>query len=426
MPSDRRKFLQTAGMAGALGLAGCTGGISGGSGGTPDEVTFGTLTPLSGPFALDGRLVKQGVDFAAQEINNNGGIEALDGAKINVVSEDTGETTDSATSAAQDLYSNESPAATFGSWLSSQTIATTAVSEREGVPQLTLSYSDEIVNRGFKYVFKTAPLSSEFAKQILDLSIRLSKAVGSGVSKVALVGDNTASTASTYKPLRNEIIPNKKGVSIAVDEVWSPTLSDATPVVRELKNNQPDVMFFGATAFPDSIAILRKMNELGVQLPTIGIGAWLTLPSYVKNVGPKLTEGIMAGTGGHPLKGQQGLIRRFSKFSGEPFMIQDSIIGYANTWLAKEAIEQASSATPEDVRNTLADINLSKGTAVKSLPVKRIQFQKNGQMRNSTPILTQWADRGNANFIGTQAAPFTVFPEDLAMRKVNWTPAKYS
>lgn len=445
MPSNRRRFLQTVGAAGAIGLAGCAGTGNGdggngdggngdggggstgnGGGSSPDEVVFGTLTPLSGPFALDGRLTKQGVDLAAQEINEAGGIEALDGAEVTVVSEDTGESTSSATSAAQDLYSNENPSATFGSWLSSQTIATSAVSERESVPQLTLSYSDEIVNRGFKYVFKTAPLSSVFGKQSLDLSINLAEAVGSEVNDIAMVGDNTAAITFTFDPLREKIIPNREGIEIVVDEVWSPTLSDATPIVRELQEQEPDVMFFGATAFADSVAILRKMNELGVKLPTIGIGAWLTLPAYVENVGADLSQGLMAGTGGHPLKGQEDLVRRFTEFSGEPFMIQDSIIGYANAWLAKEAIEQSGSADPQDVRDTLAGIDLSEGTAVDSLPVDRIRFQENGQMRNSNPILTQWKERGDADYIGTEAAPFTVFPERYAMREVEWTPAKYN
>lgn len=422
MPYQRRKFLQASGVAGAFGLAGCLGGLGGGG---PDEIQFGTLTPLSGPFALDGTLTKLGVDFAVQEINENGGIEAFDGAEVTVVSEDTGESTDTATSAAQDLYSAHDPSATMGSWLSSQTIATSAVSEREGVPQLTLSYSDAIVDRGFKYVFKTAPLSSKFGSSSLDLSIQLAEAVGSEINKVAMVGDNTAAITFTFDPLRDEIIPSREGVEVVVDEVWTPTLSDATPIVRALREQEPDVMFFGATAFSDSVAVLRKMNELDVQMPMIGIGAWLTLPAYVDNVGPELTENLMATTGGHPLAGQEQQVRNFTEFADEPFMIQDSIIGYANAWLAKEAIEIAESADPGDVRDTLADIDLSEGPAVESLPVDRIQFEDNGQMKNSIPVLIQWQDRGDADWVGTEAAPFTVFPEEMAMRDVNWVPAEY-
>lgn len=421
MPYQRRKFLRATGVTGAIGLAGCLGGVGG-----PDEVAIGTLTPLSGPFALNGRLVKQGVEFAVQEINDEGGLEVFDGAELSVVSEDTGESTDSATSAAQDLYSAEDPSATVGSWLSSQTLATTAVSERQGVPQLTLSYSDEIVNRGFEYVFKTAPLSSKFGSSSLDLSIQLAEAVGSEINKVAMVGDNTAAITFTFDPLREEIIPDTEGVEIVVDEVWTPTLSDATPIVRELRAQEPDVMFFGATAFSDSVAVLRKMDELDVQMPMIGIGAWLTLPAYISNVGPELTEGLMATTGGHPLQGQEQQVRNFTDFSDEPFMIQDSVIGYANAWLVKEAIEQSESDDPQEIRDTIANFDLSEGPAVESLPVDRVRFHDNGQMRDSIPVLVQWQEKGDADWVGTEAAPFTVFPEEFAMRDVEWIPAEYS
>lgn len=452
MPINRRRFLQAAGVSGAIALAGCTGGGDGGDngngggdggngggdggdggngggttgGGSPDEVVIGTLTPLTGPFARDGTLVKKGVDFAVSEINEAGGIESLGGAELTVVSQDTGESTSTATSAAQSLYSSHSPSATMGSWLSSQTIATTAVSERNQVPQLTVSYSDKITERGFKYVFQTPPKSSQFGQQSLELSASLAEAVGSEVNKVAMVGDNTAAITFTFDPLRETYIPETEGVELVVDEVWTPTLSDATPIVRALKEEEPDVMFFGATAFSDALAVLRKMNELGVQMPIIGIGAWLTLPAYVDNIGADLVENIMAVTGAHPLQGQEESVQNFTSFADEPFMIQDSIGGYAHTWLVKEAIEQTGSADPTDVRDALASTTFTEGPAVNSFPVEQIRFKEGGHMENAQVVMAQWQDRGDADWAGTEAVPFTVFPEDYKMRDVNWVPAEYS
>jgi branched-chain amino acid transport system substrate-binding protein len=406
-----------------MGLAGCVGGIGGG--GNPDTVVIGSMNPLSGPFAFDGQLNQSGIEFAVEEINEAGGVEALDGATLEIASVDTGETADSASTAAQDLYSNNNPSASIGSWLSSQTLATTAVSEREAVPQLTLSFSDAIVDRGFKYVFKTAALSSEFGNQALAQSLSMSEAVGDTVSKIAMVGDNTAAIEFTFNPLREETIPNEEGVELVVDEVWTPTLSDATPIVRSLQQEEPDVMFFGATAFPDSIAILRKMNELGVQLPTIGIGAWLALPPYIENVGVDLTKGLIPITASHPLKGQEETVQNFIEFSGQPFMVQDSISSYGHVYLIKEAIERAESADPQDVRDTLASETFTEGPAVESFPVEQVKFMENGLLQNVDVVTTQWQDRGDASYIETEIAPFAVFPEQYAVREVSWTPASY-
>lgn len=423
MPRNRRQLLKVAGTIGLTGAAGCLGG---GGGGTPDEVTIGTLTPLSGPFARDGQLVKQGVEFAAEQINSNGGIEALDGAEINVAAKDTGASTSSATSAAQSLYSAENPSATIGSWQSSQTLATSSVSEREQVPQLTLSYSDKLVNRDFKNIFQTSPKASQFGKQSLDLALNLAKEQGTPIEKVALVGDNTAAVSFTFKPLRDKYIPQAEGVSTVVDKVWTPTLSDATPIVRALEENEPDLMFFGASAFSDSLAILRKMNERNISIPTIGIGAWLTIPAYIENIGAELTKGMMAVTGSHPLKGQQDTIKKFTEFADEPFMIQDSLSGYAHTYLAKAAMEKAGSADPKKVRDTLSNTTFTEGPGVKSFPVDKVDFNSNGHMKNAQAVLTQWQDKSDAEYIGTPAAPFTAFPSDVNLRKPKWTPAKYS
>lgn len=429
MPVKRRQFLSAAGLSGAIALAGCAGGESddaGSTGGdTPSEVVIGTLTPLSGPFARDGTLVKKGVDFAVEEINANGGLEVFDGAEMTVVSQDTGESTSTATSAAQSLYSSESPVATVGSWLSSQTIATTAVSERNQVPQLTLSYSDEITARGFEYVFQTSPKSSQLGSQGLDLSIELAEAVGSSVEKVAMVGDNTAAITFTFDPLRETVIPETDGVDVVVDEVWTPTLSDATPIVRALREQEPDVMFFGATAFSDALAILRKMNELDVQMPIIGIGAWLTLPAYVDNIGAGLIENTMAVTGSHPLAGQETNVGNFTATAEEPFMIQDSLSGYAHAWLVKQAIEESGSADPTVIRETLANTTFTEGPAVTSFPVDQINFEASGIMQDAQVVMAQWQEKGDAD-VGTDAAPFTVFPQDYRVRDVVWQPADYS
>ena len=45
----------------------------------------------------------------------------------------------------------------FGCWLSTFTLAVTEVTERAQLPWLTLSYSDLITGRGFKYVFQSSP-----------------------------------------------------------------------------------------------------------------------------------------------------------------------------------------------------------------------------------------------------------------------------
>ena len=105
-------------------------------------VDVGLLGPFSGPWAEHGKLMRIGADMAVEEINRQGGIKALGGAKINLVVADTGPSVETATNAAQRLLSGRKLSAFLCCFLSSFTLAASEIGERLQVPMLTFSYSD--------------------------------------------------------------------------------------------------------------------------------------------------------------------------------------------------------------------------------------------------------------------------------------------
>jgi len=54
----------------------------------PSEVKIALIVPLSGPWARSGQLKKMGGDLAVKHINEQGGIKALGGAKLRMISID--------------------------------------------------------------------------------------------------------------------------------------------------------------------------------------------------------------------------------------------------------------------------------------------------------------------------------------------------
>src|SRR6478752_10568998 len=121
------------------------------------NVKIAVITPLSGPWARQGTLVKFGAETAIDEINAAGGIKALGGAKLELVAIDTGDSAEKAKNAAQRLVAQEPDVVGgMGAWLSTFTLAVTEVTERAQIPWLTLSYSDSITGRGFKYVYQSS------------------------------------------------------------------------------------------------------------------------------------------------------------------------------------------------------------------------------------------------------------------------------
>src|SRR5277367_3780799 len=153
------------------------------------EVKIAMLVPLSGPWARQGILEKLGAELKLMEY-------------------DTGDSAEKAKDAAQRMLAQEPDlVGGFGCWLSTFTLAATEVTERAELPWLTLSYSDLITGRGFTHVFQSSPTADRPAEEELPMIIELAqKAVGRKPTKVAFIGDNTASSVSFMKPLRDHVV----------------------------------------------------------------------------------------------------------------------------------------------------------------------------------------------------------------------------
>jgi len=378
-----------------------------------DDFKIALVAPLSGRWARQGQLKKMGAEMAIAEINAQGGIKALGGAKIVLREADAGDSVEKAVSAAQRVLSREKISAGIGAWLSSFTLGVTEVAERLEVPWFTLSYADSITERGFKYTFQTSPVSSLQAEQALDLVVDLAKRNKQTLRKAAIVGDNTAATVFFFKPLREKLL-KAKGIEIVVDEIWTPPLADATAIVQKVRSTQPDIVFYGATNFPDSIQVLQKVKEFGLKVPIQGVGAWLVTPEYVKTVGKELLDNIMTVTAAHPLKGQEELVKRFTERTGEPFMTQDPLMTYAHVWIIKEAAEMAKSADPKAIRDAVAKLDLKSGPAASTLAPGRIKYDERGRRVGASPIIVQWQN----------GEPFIVVQVAYTTKKPIWHGAK--
>jgi len=376
-------------------------------------VKIALIAPMSGPWARQGYLKKLGAEMAVDEINAGGGIKALGGAKVELVIADAGDSTEKAKNAAQRLLS-QYPDLTggIGAWLSSFTLAITEVTEREHLPWLTLSYADSITSRGFKYVFQTSPTGGFQAEtavpQILDLAVA---ANGTRPTTVGIIQDNTAAPMSLTKPLREGGF-QKLGLKLVMDEIFTPPLSDATPIVQQVRATRPNFIILGTTAVPDDKLVIEKLNEFGLgkgKVAVIGQGAHLGSPELLKALGPEQLEGLMFISGNWALKGQEELIARFKQRTGEPWFTQDSACGYGEVWILKEGMEKAKSADREKVAAAIHQLDLTSGPAASAF-AGGVKFEPNGRRARAVALIVQWQN----------GVPVTVYPPSVAVAKPIW------
>src|SRR5207247_10257081 len=89
------------------------------------------------------------------------------------------------------LITQEKVAAMLGAYHSSVALTATAVTERYGIPFLVAdSVALNITQRGFKWIFRTGPIASDFAKAYTEFLTELKK-TGRKIDAVAAVHENT-------------------------------------------------------------------------------------------------------------------------------------------------------------------------------------------------------------------------------------------
>jgi branched-chain amino acid transport system substrate-binding protein len=376
-----------------------------------ETIKVAVIAPLSGPWARQGQLIQLGAEMAVDEINEAGGIEALGGAKLELLSADAGDTPEKAKNAAQRLIAQEpNLMGGTGAWLSSFTLAVTEVTERAQVPWLTLSYADSLTERGFNYIFQTSLPASQQSAQALPTILELAKQATGGIPQTAgIIGDNTASPEAFLKPMREGGL-EAMGIEVVMDETYTPPLSDATPLIQRVRSARPEMLLFISSNIPDLKLGLEKLNEFQLgAIPVIGNGAHNGAPEVLNNIAPELLEGMMFVVADWSLKGQEDIIERFKERTGEPWMTQDSITAYGDIWIIKEALERVGEADRVKIAEEIHKMELTEGPAAVAFP-GAVSFGADGRRTGAQLVIVQWQD----------GVPVSVYPPEQALGTPRW------
>ena len=401
----RRRF---AGIAVAAGLALVATGVR-----AAPDIEVGLIAPMSGPWARQGQVMKSAAELAIASINQQGGIRSLGGAKLKLSVFDAGDSVEKAKNAAQRMVA-EAPhlVAATGAYLSSFTLAVTEVTERAQLPMVTFSYSDQITARGFKYVFQTSATGDQQAEGSLPALLAMAeKSSGKRPKTVGIVMDNTAASLAFVKPIRATQLA-KLGLTLVVDETFTPPLANATPLIQKVRAKRPDMLLLLPTAISDAKLLLEKMNEFGLgdgRLPTISNGAAILDPDLRANMNVAQLEGVMSVVANWGTSAQKDMSDEFRRRTGEPWATQHFLTTYGDMWIFKAALEAAGKADRASVANALRTMDLSNGPA-KFFPGGRVKFDAAGRREGAGLLIVQWQN----------GVPVTVYPVKEAVAEPRW------
>jgi branched-chain amino acid transport system substrate-binding protein len=373
-----------------------------------EPVQIGLIAPVSGIYARPGQVMQMGAELGIEDVNAAGGIECLDGAPLQLEVIDSGDSVEKAANAAQRMVAEypELVGAT-GSYLSSFTLAVTEVTERANLPMLTLSYSDQITERGFKNIFQTSATSGAQASIALPIIMDLAESeTGNRPKTVAIITDNTAASISSVERMKGGLL-DELGLEVAMEETFTPPLADATSLVQRVRTSQPDLLFFLPTVISDANLILQKMQEFRVQVPTISFGIAIAEPEVLNVMDAEIIESVMSAVANWGVKGQEELIARLNERYDEPWMTQNAVSTYGDMWIFKAALEEACSRDREAVAEALRNLD---GGPSEYYPGGTISFDDMGRREGASLTIIQWQD----------GVPVTIFPEDLAVATPEW------
>jgi len=300
--------------------------------------------------------------------------------------------------------------AASGAYLSSFTLAVTEVTERAELPVLTLSYSDLLTDRGFKFIFQTAATASVQSEIGLPQLMKLAEtASGKRPKTVAMLMDNTGTSVATAKALKEKLF-SQLDLKLVVEEVWTPPLSDATSMIQKVRSARPDLLLFMPNAVSDAKLGLEKINEFGLgqgKLPTVSFSITIAEPDMLQSVNAEVVEGIMTIVANWGSKGQEDLIAELKAKYKEPWMTQNAISTYGDMWLIKEALEKSGKADRLAVAEALRALDAGPS---KYYPGGILKFDEKGRRVGAGVVIVQWQ----------KGVPVTVYPDELALAKPFW------
>jgi len=379
-----------------------------------EPVKLGLIVPLSGPWARQGEVMRVGAEMAVDHINAQGGIASMGGREVELVVFDTGDSVERAKNAAQRMVAEEPDLVGItGSYLSSFTLAVSEVTERAELPMLTLSYSDLITGRNFRYIFQTSPTGVQQAEDALPIIMELAQSTsGEKPERIGIVMDSTAASVAFVKPIKEGGTLEALELDLVVDETFTPPLANATPLIQRVRATRPDLFLLLPTAVSDTKLLIEKMNEFGLgrgRLPIISNGSAMGDPDLLANMPEELLEGVMSVVANWGARGQESITAEFIERSGEPWITQNPICAYGHIWILKEALEAAGTADRNAVAEAIRDMDLTDGPAG-FFPGGRVRFDEFGRRIDAELLVVQWQN----------GEPKTVYPSSAAITAPIW------
>jgi branched-chain amino acid transport system substrate-binding protein len=421
--TNRRQFIRIAGTSGvgiATGLAGCSrsgtgdgttegGGGDGTTNGTmgnagndyPDKVVIGSNHPLSGPLAANGKRADNALKLAAKRANANGGVEAMGGAEVEVISGDNQGKQELGGQVTNELIDEGADVVT-GCISSPVTMAATSAAERKQVPFVISIGSDKDIlqGRGLNYAYRPQPYQRKQATNFAQMQPKMIRDAGGTVETAGLIYVNNSFGQETVSGLREEL--PKVDVEIVAEAGYGFGPSDLSTQVTKVKQADPDLVSI-TSYVPGGQLAMSAMKDQDYRPNHVACctSTTFTNDEVLQQIGEfanGVTDTII--TVDRTKDRTTDVANAFQSEYGNSLNMVAGMT-YTTGEICIEAFAQAQSTKPDDVNQAIQNMTFSDH--IMAMP--EITFAKNGENPNAIAAVNQVQD----------LKPVTVYPEDYAV-----------
>jgi branched-chain amino acid transport system substrate-binding protein len=338
------------------------------------DVTLGASVQLTGPLANTGRYYKDAYEFAADQINQKGGVKVGNTQmKLALKLYDNQSDVNLSVRQYTQLVSQDKVNFLLGPFASNFALADSAVSEKYKIPMVQGGgASDQIFSRHFKYIFGTLAPASDYFASTIEMLTKLNPKP----SNVALLYADDAFDVSVAQG--TEPLLKKAGLNVALNERYSSNATDFNSLLSRIRAGNIDAILVAGHE-TEILNFIRQAKSLSVSPKMYSFTVGVPSADFRKALGAdaNFAFGMTAWLPNATLKDKWfGDAEQFAKaykakFGYEPDYHAASAA--ADVEAIAQAIENAGSTDAQKVRDELAKLNLESlyGT---------IAFGQNGQI----------------------------------------------
>ena len=308
-----------------------------------EEITIGVFGPLTGTMAIGGTRQQDGISYAIEKINANGGL--CDGKyTLNAIFEDTEGNSENAVTIMNKFLYKDEVACTMGSNNSPEVLAILDMLTESGTPHIVPSgVNMAITDSGCQWVFRVTATDVVYSKALLDYAVDTL-----GDSKIAVIYDTNDYGVGGLNLLKGYM--EERGMSFVAEEGYTTGTKDFTASLLKIQSAGADAIILWGN-------YVRQVKEIGIDADIL-LSTGATIGNFFELAGETATGCYGVSSGFSPARTDEEAVNFIKEFEEAKGYTPDInvVLAYDAVNVLAQAIENCGSSDRTAIRDALREI----------------------------------------------------------------------